>query len=317
MAASTREEKTFRAYTSSDAEKYARHRQQYSDALYQSIYSYHLSTGGKLDTVVDLGCGPGTATLKLAETFNTTIGLDPSEGMISAARALINEKGPNGPVVRFDVSTAENISSELTPDGSVDLITAATCAHWFNLDLFYPTAARILADNGTIALFISRSGLHPDTPNAAAIIAALSEIEAKELHQYYEPGNLLAQDLYAALPLPWTITPPEPAFPKHLFKRKTFGLEAEAAEGQVDGEEFYKGSHLHKDLDTLEMMLGTGSPMARWREANPEKAGTEQDVVKKIRRTIEKFLWEAGVEKGKELVRPGNPGVLLMLKKRA
>lgn len=167
MAAPPPDEKTFRTYTTSDAEKYAQHRQEYSEALYQSIYTYHTSTGGKLDTVVDLGCGrkqpllhsprppkfscalllvcpnnkhpdsntrphpqAGIATFKLAETFGTTIGLDPSEGMISAARSLATEKAPSGGSgVRFEVSTAEDISADLIPDGSVDLITAATCAH--------------------------------------------------------------------------------------------------------------------------------------------------------------------------------------------
>lgn len=57
MARSVPTEKTFRAYTTSDAQKYAQHRLPYSDALYQSIYKYHTSMGGKLDTVVDLGCG--------------------------------------------------------------------------------------------------------------------------------------------------------------------------------------------------------------------------------------------------------------------
>lgn len=71
----------------------------------------------------------GIATFKLAETFKTTIGLDPSEGMISAARSLITERAPNGSVVKFHVSRAEDISTELISDGSVDLITAATCAH--------------------------------------------------------------------------------------------------------------------------------------------------------------------------------------------
>lgn len=72
----------------------------------------------------------GIATFKLAETFKTTIGLDPSEGMISTARALASEKqSSGGRLVSFEVSTAEDISAELIPDGSVDLITAATCAH--------------------------------------------------------------------------------------------------------------------------------------------------------------------------------------------
>ncbi|KAJ4424451.1 hypothetical protein N0V82_000973 [Gnomoniopsis sp. IMI 355080] len=284
MAAPATEEKTFRAYTPSDAQKYARY--------------------------------PGTATFKLTETFKTTIGLDPSEGMINAARSLMPKKTPNGPLVKFEVSTAEDISPELIPDGSVDLLTAATCAHWFNFDLFYPSAARILAPNGTIALFISSTSLHPDTPNADAINTALRDIEAAELVQHFEPGNLLAHDLYATLPMPWTISPPEPAFPESLFRRKTFGMSEEEAEGQIDGEGFYTVA-AEFDLDTVEMMLATASPVTRWREANPEKASTEEDIVRSMRRTMEKLLWEAGVDKGQELVRPGIAGVLLMLKKRA
>lgn len=81
----------------------------------------------------------GIATFRLAETFKTTIGLDPSEGMISTARALASEKqSSGGPVVRFEVSTAEDISPELIPDGSVDLITAATCAHVSLKPLIHP-----------------------------------------------------------------------------------------------------------------------------------------------------------------------------------
>lgn len=127
---------------------------------------------------------------------------------------------------------------------------------------------------------------------------------------------MLAHDMYATLPLPWTISPPEPAFPESLFRRKTFGMNEKEAEGQVDGEDFSQGA-AELGLDTVEMMLATASPVTRWRQANPAKVGTEEDVVRRMRKTVEKFLWQAGVEKGKELVRPGIAGVLLMLKKRA
>lgn len=148
---------------------------------------------------------------------------------------------------------------------------------------------------------------------------SLREIEAAELLPYYEPGNRLARDLYVDLPLPWTVSPPaDAALPKPLFVRKTFGLDADEAEGQVEGEELHAGpADQWLDLDMIEKMFATVSPVARWREANPEKVGTGEDVVKKIRSSLEKGLWEAGVEKGKEKVRPGGHGVLLMLKKRA
>lgn len=51
--------------------------------------------------------------------------------MITAGRALAANKAPSPGFypVRFEVSTAEDVSADLIPDSSVDLITAATCAH--------------------------------------------------------------------------------------------------------------------------------------------------------------------------------------------
>lgn len=121
-------EKTFRSFTSDQGRHYARHRMTYSKALYQDIISHHTSTGGKCNTVLDLGCGPGTATFALAEFFDQAIGLDPSEGMISTARSLLATEQPKSNV-KFEMSTAEDIDPSLIPDASVDLITAATCAH--------------------------------------------------------------------------------------------------------------------------------------------------------------------------------------------
>lgn len=124
------EESTFRAYSNQDAATYAKARLRYSDELYQTIIAHHTSSGGKLDTVVDIGCGPGIATFQLAEYFDKVIGIDPSEGMINTARSQLEaseEKGRDN--VRFEISTAEDIDPSLIPDGSVDVITAATCAH--------------------------------------------------------------------------------------------------------------------------------------------------------------------------------------------
>lgn len=130
MSTPAGDEKTFRSYSTNDAAQYARHRQQYSEALYQSIISYHTSGGGKLDTAVDLGCGPGIAAFQLAQYFTSVIGLDPSEGMITTARSLLASEGEQPKhSTKFHVSTAEDIDPALIPDSSVDVITAATCAH--------------------------------------------------------------------------------------------------------------------------------------------------------------------------------------------
>lgn len=128
MADLTDAEKTFRSYTKDQGQNYAQHRLKYSQSLYDNIISHHTSTGGKLENAIDLGCGPGTATFAIARSFDNTIGLDPSQGMISTARSFLGQEQISGNV-RFEVSTAEDIDPALVPAGTVDLITAATCAH--------------------------------------------------------------------------------------------------------------------------------------------------------------------------------------------
>ncbi len=67
----------------------------------------------------------------------------------------------------------------------------------------------------------------------------------------------------------------------------------------------------------MERILGTMSPVQRWREAHPDAVGTERDVIRVMRREIERLLHEAGVEEGKEVVKGSLRGVLLMVKKKA
>ncbi|KAJ0110228.1 hypothetical protein J7T55_000661 [Diaporthe amygdali] len=310
MSNQTNPEKTFRSYTTDQGQSYARHRMKYGQSLYETIISHHTSTGGRLETALDIGCGPGTATFDIARSFDNTIGLDPSQGMVSAARSLLSsEQITNN--VKFEVSTAEDISPDLVPDGSVDLITAATCAHWFDMPRFWTTAARVLRPGGSVAMWCSNaSKTHHSVPNAAAINSVTSKIEEESLAPFFEPGNLLTRNLYSTIGLPWTVSPPVSDFDETKLFRKEWGIEG-------NDESFYEIKQILIDLDTMEKILGTASPVTRWRQAYPDLAGTEDDVVRRIRRAVEKLLHEAGVEKGKELVRGGEAGVLLMVKKQA
>jgi len=71
------------------------------------------------------------------------------------------------------------------------------------------------------------------------------------------------------------------------------------------------------DLDMVEKFMETTSQVTRWREAHPDAVGTDRDVVKMVRKELERLLHEAGVERGKEMIKGGLSGVLLMVKKRA
>lgn len=301
-------EKTFSSYDKDQGKAYAHARRDYDPDVYQTIIDHHKSTGGKFETLVDVGCGPGIATRGLAPYFTRAIGLDPSEGMVATARTLDGVSSSSLPI-QFEISTAENLGSNLVPpiaDSSVDLITAANAAHWFDMPGFWVAAARIIKPGGTVALWTSGEiRAHPSMPNAVAIQAAIDEHAETYLKPFYVPGNLLVRSRYADLPLPWAITPQVEAFDKDSFFRKEWAT----------GEKFFKGEP-EVDLDTFEKMMATGSPQTRWRQAHPDAVGTENDVVRILRRRIEHLLREAGVEEGEERVRGTVKGAMLIVKKK-
>jgi trans-aconitate 3-methyltransferase len=304
-------EKTFRSYTKEQGASYAKNRSGYHPNLYKSIIEHHTAAGGQLITILDVGCGPGIAARALAPTFAHAIGLDPSEGMINSARSLEGATSTSEPI-RFEVAMAEDLGLHLSPpvkDSSVDLITAATAAHWFDMNRFWPQAARVLKPGGTVALWTTGTiGIHSSVPNSAAIKAAIDDIEERELVPFFEPGNLLTRSLYVGMPLPWTLASPLTEFDEATFFRKEWSPE--------DCDEFLEGGAMTADLAQMEAILGTASPVHRWREANPDAVGTERDVVRMMRRAIERLLHEAGVEKGKEVIKGSLDGVLLIVKKK-
>lgn len=302
-------EKTFRSYKQEQGEAYARARPDYHPFLYETVINWHISTGGRLDTLLDVGCGPGNAARALAPRFAHAIGLDPSEGMIATARAVGGVSSSSKPV-RFEVSTAEELGGNLSPpvqDSSVDLIIAANAAHWFDMSGFWPSAARVLKPGGSVALWTTgQIRTHPSMPNAAAIQAAIEQHQESHLKPYYTPGSILAHNRYVDLPLPWMLEQPVPEFDESTFFRKDWD----------DGEKFVVGPS-EVDLDIFEKLMATASNVTRWREAHPDDVGTERDVLRILRREIERLLHEAGVEKGKEKLKGTVHGALLMVKKKA
>lgn len=305
-------EKTFSSYNQEQGKKYAQARLNYHPKVYKTILDHHVSTGGKLDYLLDVGCGPGNVTCTLAPHFAHAIGLDPSEGMVSTARSasagvLTSLSLP----VRFEISTAEELGTKLSSnpvkDSSIDLITAGNAAHWFDMAGFWLTAARVLKPGGTVALWTSGPGrAHPTLPNAKAINAAMDEHRDRYLTPYITPGNLLTHNRYLDLPLPWTLSTPAPEFDQDTFRRVDW-----------DPTEPFHTGEAEVDMDMFEKMLATGSAQTRWRQAHPEDVGTERDILRITRREIERLLHEKGVEKGKERVKGVVQGAILLVKKKA
>ncbi|ETN44404.1 uncharacterized protein HMPREF1541_10584 [Cyphellophora europaea CBS 101466] len=299
-------EKTFTKYTPDQASTYTQFRRNYHPSVYNFIITSHTTTGGQLDTVLDVGCGPGLATRTLATHFQHALGLDPSPGMIDTARTLGGTTLSGSPI-QYTVSSAEALNS--IPAASIDLLTVANAAHWFSsMPHFWARAAEVVRPNGTVALW---TGSHfralPDLPNAEKIQAVMeAHVDDENLEPYMEEGNRMVRGGYASLPLPWHCG--VPAFDEKDFVRQQWPVTEPFYEGQAEGSGV--------DLKTAEKMMGTGSAITRWREANPELAGTEADPVCKLVADIGRLLREAGVKEGEERVNGGVEGVVLLVKRR-
>ncbi|KAL2024894.1 hypothetical protein VTK56DRAFT_3593 [Thermocarpiscus australiensis] len=306
-------ETTFRSFDSNQGAKYAQHRPTYHPRLYNHVLGYHKSTGGQFDTLLDVGCGPGTALRDLAPQFAHAIGLDASEGMVATARSLGGVSSTSEPI-RFEVSTIEEAGSRLSPpipDSSVDLLVAATAAHWFDMAVFWPQAARLLRPGGTVALWCGGVILvDPSLPQGRAIQDAIDRFH-QALDHYMAPGNRIATGLYRDLQLPWMLEKPVPEFDRASFLRKEWNI----GEGFEPIDEFYNTGSLPADAYPLVSVLATTSPYVRWREANADAVGTEKDPLEILRRELEPLFHE--LKQTGTPLKGGVGGALLMVKKKA
>ncbi|KAF3176758.1 hypothetical protein EYR41_011789 [Orbilia oligospora] len=283
----TQPETTFRAFTNSQGSDYAKYRRDYHPSLYHEIIDYHTSKHGELNTLLDIGCGPGIAVRTFAKNFKHAIGIDASEGMIATAKSLGGKTSTSEPI-RFEVS--------------MDFGKISTCL----------MAARLLKPAGTVAIWTGACDLKaaPPTPRYEEVTNVMQKM-MHELNPYETLGNKVNVSLYVDLRMPWMLEKPVMAFKKRHFGRVEWGTGAPSA---LPGNEFL-AEHKPQNLDSMEMMLGTWSAVVRWREANKEKVKTEEDVVRKMRRGVEGVLRGVGVGKGEELVWEGVEGALLLCRR--
>lgn len=128
----------FQDHFSTQARTYAKARPHYPAALFAELAG--LAPGRTL--AWDAGAGNGQASVALAAHFEHVIATEPSEAQLAAAMAH--------PRVEY------RRSAELLPgaeDGSVDLVTVAQAAHWFDRSAFFAEARRVLRPAGVIALW--------------------------------------------------------------------------------------------------------------------------------------------------------------------
>lgn len=305
-------EKTFKNYSADQVKEYAKRRSGYPAALINEIVDLHRRTGGECKCVLDIGCGPGNSTRDLAAHFDHAIGLDPAAGMVTAAQET-GGRGRKSPIAYMQGSaeTCEDVA-----DNSVDLISAGTSAHWFDMQRFWPTAARVLKPKGTVAFFtVWGMAYYPtDAPEAKEIQRILDDLERHDpggLGPYQAvPGNWHLISVYKDLQMPWSISPPCEAFPEAGYKYQIWN--PDGAPDPVDGS--YMNGLRPMTFEDAATWIGTISAATRWREAHPDIAHTEEDCIIAAFARIRSIMRAAG--KTEDKITFVGPTGLVTVKKR-
>jgi SAM-dependent methyltransferase len=182
---------TFKDHFSSASDRYAAYRPDYPAAL----FAWLAGLCAEHDLAWDCATGSGQAALGLAPHFSRVVATD-------ASAEQIRHAAPH-PLIDYRVAPAE--ASGLA-DHSVDLVTVAQAAHWFDLPRFYAEAARVLKPGGAIAVWGYGRMLLPGEMDAL-----FQRFYAETVGPYWPPERALIDDTYRSLDFPFTEIQP-PAF---------------------------------------------------------------------------------------------------------
>lgn len=186
----------FQDHFSNQAATYAHSRPTYPVALFDELARLAPSRG----LAWDCGTGNGQAAVALAAHFQRVIATEPSAAQLAAAT-------PHARVIYVR-------SAELAPtvrDHTVDLVTAAQAAHWFDRPKFYAEAQRVLRPGGVVALWsywLAR--VNP------AIDAVVDRFYAETTGPYWPPERVHIENRYRDFEFPFVELP----FPRLTITRE-------------------------------------------------------------------------------------------------
>ncbi len=124
-------------------DNYVRYRPGYPQEAIETLTSECNFTTA--DIVADIASGTGIWTRMLLERGNAVLGVEPNAEMREAGERVL------GGFPRF-TSIEGTAEATTLSDHSVDIVTAAQAAHWFNLELARREFARILKSSGWLVL---------------------------------------------------------------------------------------------------------------------------------------------------------------------
>lgn len=166
-----------------NGEIYSKFRPKYPKELVQFLSSLV----GSHSLALDIGCGSGQLTHLLAPYFDSVIGTDLSKSQVDNVKVIDN--------VKYLIESAEKISMA---DNSVDLITVAQAAHWFDLDIFYSEVRRVSKKNTVIAL-ISYGVPYIKDP----INSIFQKGYWQDVHEFWSEERTHVETGYLNLPFPF------------------------------------------------------------------------------------------------------------------
>jgi len=205
------------AKTTYNAVRYAAARPTYPRQLFDFVFKYHeRSRQAKWDTAVDLGCGPGQATVELTP-FKRVIGVDPSPNMLEQARSACAQTGSTSQF-EFVQSPAEKLP--FLQDGSVDFILAAQAAHWFDWDKAWPEVARVLRKGGSAAFWgyseFRLTGYPDATPLITSYVQGTDPVHS--IGPYWQqPGRSILDNHFLDVPKATDVLPDKFTEWEHVF----------------------------------------------------------------------------------------------------
>src|SRR5690606_28435626 len=110
----------------------------------------------------------------------------------ASAEQIANAPGSSN--IDFLVEPAEVPS---LADNSVDLITVAQAAHWFDLERFFESARRVLRKDGVVAIWCYE--LCRITDEIDSVVNAFYE----SLDEFWPPERALVESGYRTIPFPF------------------------------------------------------------------------------------------------------------------
>jgi SAM-dependent methyltransferase len=173
----------FKDHFSQGSDTYAARRPTYPAALVDWLADIAPAT----DLALDVGCGTGQLSTLLARRFDRVIAADASAAQVAAA--VGHER------VAYRVAPAHESG---LPTGSIDLVTVAQAAHWFDLEPFYAEARRIARPGAVLAL-VTYGILVIDE----AVDPAFRHVYHDVVGPHWPPERRHVEDGYRSLPFPF------------------------------------------------------------------------------------------------------------------